>query len=289
MNVLIAIPMGLGVVAGVALGAVPVVNEHLHWVLWYVVPITAIVFGVAVGWAQFRVAYLLNVRVARAAILALVFACTVGYVGTDFGIYLTTSVPVEGVEGVDDGDYALRGIMSFQEYMGSRLESTTMSSLKHPEDTTDYGSTGTKVLYFIDVLGAFLGSLGILLLMAGESTFCERCGTYRRSVAKLDIPLAGGDSEIEAAVERLHSLANEARYSDVAAHLKTLSTDKTSPIKVVAEERQCRDCGDLSLIAKVERVEGNQWKPVKGLRYELESKTMERGRLRSSERSGPHV
>lgn len=279
MNVLLLIPIGLGILVGIALGAVPVVNEHLHWMLWYVIPITAFAFGMLVGWAQFRAAFLLNIRLRSAAVLLVALGCTAGYGATDFGIYLTTSVPIEGVEGVEDGEYALRDILSFGEYMRTRLDSTTMSSLKRRDESTDFGSTGTKVFFVIDLLGAFLGSLGILMVMAGESTFCEPCGAYRRRTAKLNLPLAGDDAEVQNAVEQLHALANQGSYGDVAAHLKTLSADESAPVKVVAEERQCRDCGGLSLIAKVERKEGNEWKPVEGLHYVLESQRMEPSRL----------
>ncbi len=46
------------VLIGLGLGAIPTLNEYLHWNIWFIVPVSGLIFGGAVGWLQFRGAYL---------------------------------------------------------------------------------------------------------------------------------------------------------------------------------------------------------------------------------------
>ena len=48
------LPVALLTIAlGFVLGYIPGLNEHLHWNLWYVVPVSGLLFGCAVGGLQF--------------------------------------------------------------------------------------------------------------------------------------------------------------------------------------------------------------------------------------------
>jgi hypothetical protein len=72
---------------GFVLGCIPVVNEHLHWNLWYIVPISGLALGALIGRIQFGICYRVNQKVAGVVIVVLAAAAMVGYATVDYGTY----------------------------------------------------------------------------------------------------------------------------------------------------------------------------------------------------------
>ena len=115
-------------VLGFGLGSIPGLNEHLHWNLWFVIPISGLLFGMLTGWLQFGTCYLLEHRVGGSTLLILPVAAAIGYVFVDYGIYFSTSIHLKDVKGVPEGDYKLSDLMSFWDYMSWRLGSSTVAT-----------------------------------------------------------------------------------------------------------------------------------------------------------------
>ncbi len=34
---------------GVGLGYIPVINQHLHWNFWFIIPVSGLIFGLVIG------------------------------------------------------------------------------------------------------------------------------------------------------------------------------------------------------------------------------------------------
>src|SRR5882762_3045231 len=82
---------------GFALGSIPVVNEHLHWNFWFIIPVSGLLFGMAAGFLQFWSCYALNQKVSGANMFILALAGLVGYVFVDYGIFLSTTIHLKDV------------------------------------------------------------------------------------------------------------------------------------------------------------------------------------------------
>src|SRR5215813_76690 len=97
----------VSLVLGIGLGSIPGLNEHLHWNLWFVIPISGLLFGMLTGWIQFGTCYLLNRKIERSTLLLLPVAAAIGYASVDYSIYLSTTVHLKDVRGLPEGDYKL--------------------------------------------------------------------------------------------------------------------------------------------------------------------------------------
>ena len=127
MKLIPAILISLAV--GFGLGSIPVVNQHLHWNLWFIIPASGLLFGMGVGFLQFWSCYALNQKVSGLRFIVLALAGLVGYFLVDYGIFLSTTIHLKDVKGLPEGDYKLSDLMSFANYMAWRLGSSRHSKL----------------------------------------------------------------------------------------------------------------------------------------------------------------
>src|SRR4051812_32183486 len=86
----------VSVLVGLGIGAIPFVNEHLHWNFWVVIPLSGLVLGIGFGALQFLIARVLQARITVAAGSVLALVGALAYAATDAGIWLTTSVDAPG-------------------------------------------------------------------------------------------------------------------------------------------------------------------------------------------------
>jgi hypothetical protein len=128
------VPALIALILGAGLGAIPFVNEHLHWNWFVIVPISGLVLGAAFGWVQFQVARLLHARVGVVGGLLLTVCGALAYGATDVGIWATTSVSAEGTQ------IALRDVVSLPEFLAERL---SHSSISARGKSVEVGSTAT--------------------------------------------------------------------------------------------------------------------------------------------------
>jgi hypothetical protein len=114
---------------GFVLGSIPVVNEHLHWNLWFIIPVSGMLFGMATGFLQFWSCYALNQQITRAHLLGILpLAGLLGYALVDYGTFLTTTVHLKDVQNLPEGDYKLSDLITFAGYMAWRLGSSTIKA-----------------------------------------------------------------------------------------------------------------------------------------------------------------
>ena len=116
------LPMSLLVVVfGVMLGCIPGLNQYLHWNLWYIVPISGLLFGCAAAGLQFGYAFKVNQPMSKVAMAVLVVTAVIGYIGVEYGIYRSISITVTEHESIPDGEYKLSQLIEFPQYMKINL------------------------------------------------------------------------------------------------------------------------------------------------------------------------
>ena len=274
----------VAIAAGVAIGCIPVVNQNLHWNLWYVVPISGFVLGLGFGWLQFGVAWKMGTPVRGMTTLLMGAAGVVAYVGTDFGTWLTLSVPVPLVEGIADAEYPLRDLVSFGTYMSANLESSSVSGPGSSSGSTlEFGMTGTMISFFADLAGCAAGAVAGLWIGADAVPFCERCARYTQREQLQEIALAE-ETAVEQ-LDRLQEIAARGDYGETVGFLNELakSAGPDEPaLKICADERVCRGCNQATLLGKVLRKHPNEWKEVDPLAFCVTSSQGETSRLARS-------
>src|SRR5262245_48810389 len=122
------VPVLISLIIGFGLGSVPGLNEHLHWNLWFIIPISGLMLGMGLGWTQFFICFVLNQVVSGWRIALMALAASASFVAIDFGIYRSTSIPVKGVAGMPDGQYRIADLVSFPQYMQWRLGSSSVKT-----------------------------------------------------------------------------------------------------------------------------------------------------------------
>jgi hypothetical protein len=275
----LGIPLGivLALAAGVGIGAIPVVNENLHWNIWFVIPISGAILGAAFGWTQFQLARATSaaVRVAPAAILAL--AATIGYLGTDVGTYLTMQIAVADSpdpEVANIQEVPLRTVLSFPDYMRLKLASSSINMRPGSSNSTtvDLGQTAAIASFGVDLLGCFLGALLTLRAMALGTPYCDRCNRYKKRIAGMEIPL-GEETAVEK-LEELHDLVRQGEYASVVSYVNELAKaeSEASNLKAVTDERVCPGCNEATFTTSVLQRQGNNWKELSDLSFRVESR-----------------
>lgn len=271
----------VAIAAGVGIGCIPVVNENLHWNIWFVVPVSGFILGLGFGWLQFGVAWKMGTPVRGMTTVLLGAAAVAAYLGTDFGTWLTLAVPVVGIDGVPDGDYPLRELVSFGDYMSANLASSEISGPGSSSGSTlEFGMVGTMISFFADLTGCAAGAVTGLWTGAGAIPFCERCALYTQREQLQKIALVE-----EAAVEqleRMQEITARGDYGETVTFLneaaKAAASEQPS-LEIHVDERTCRGCNRATLLGKVLRKQRNEWKEIDGLAFRVASSQGETSRL----------
>lgn len=273
MNMSVIIATLLSVAIGFAIGCIPFVNEHLHWNLWFVIPISGLVLGIGLGWLQFMGCYVLGTRVTTKTAIIFSLSSVVGYLATDVGTYLTLSVPISGVKGVPDGDYKMSSLLSFSDYMSLRLGSSTISSTRG-HGSFEMGATGTRLSFAADLLGAGLGAFGTLLALIPQYPFCARCDCYKKQQHLYNILPRPDEASLRGVINSIAELCQKQDHRGLVkllAGLEKEHQDKKSHIQISADERFCPKCREATILGKVLRQEGNEWKEISELSFSTTS------------------
>ncbi len=271
----------VAIAAGVGIGCIPVVNENLHWNIWFVVPISGFVLGLGFGWLQFGVAWKLGTSVRGMTTVLMGAAAVAAYLGTDLGTWLTLIVPVAGVDGIPDGDYPLRELVSFGAYMSANLESSSISGPgSSGGGALEFGMMGTTISFFADLAGCAAGAVAGLWSGAGAIPFCERCARYTQREQLQEIALTE-ETAVEQ-LDRLQEIAARGDYGEVVAFLnetaKAAAPGQPS-LRIHADERVCRGCNQATLLGKVLRKQRNEWKEIDELAFRVASSHVDTSRL----------
>jgi len=273
MSIKLLPAMALSLLFGFLLGSIPVVNEHLHWNLWFVIPISGLIIGALIGCLQFGISYPLNQKIGGWDIPILAVAAMIGYVAVDYGIYLATTITVTGVEGITDGEHKLSELITFIEYMKWMLGSSSVST-RHGTEIFEMGSIGTAISYIIDVVGAFLGAAGTLFLFSEKYPFCDRCEKFKKRESIYEIFFNYQEDMAKTIFTKIAELIEKSDYKEMLAYCRDLSekySEKNGDVKIFIDQRFCPVCHESSIIGKVFRGAGKEWKEIDELSFSFTS------------------
>ncbi len=265
----------IAVIAGFALGSIPVLNEHLHWNLWYVLPISGLLFGLGLGGIEFGYCFKMDQRIDTAAIIFLAAVTLLGYGAVDYGIYRSITVTVEQNEQIPAGDYELSELITFGQFMKYNLEG---SSIDEFGQAKQIGSVGTKLSYFADLIGASLGAIGVLILCREKYPFCSRCSRYKKRRERYEILMEFDEQRTNEIFEKIRELINADVFEDVIAYFQQLACefhDEKVDIKITVDQRYCPRCGEEILLGRVYRKSGRDWIEEDKLKFSYTSKPEE--------------
>jgi len=271
-----------GLAIGFGLGCVPVVNRYLHWNLWYIVPISGLVLGIAIASIQFAICYRLNQKVTGPSLVVLAAAAMIAYAAVDYGIYFTTKIDISGVEGVPDGRYSLRRLMTFRQFMKVNLSGSSLARIPG-EAGTNVGATGTTIFYVADLLGALLGASGMLYYFSQKRPYCNRCARYKEQEAKYEIRFEYDENLAKEIFGNITQLKDKAAYDQMVSYCEQLAEQHTGDqgnVKIVVEQRLCPECAEATILGSVYRYAKKEWTEVSELAFSLNSESHERVPLR---------
>jgi hypothetical protein len=256
------------VLIGFGLGATPVLNENLHWNLWFIVPISGVILGMALGWLQFFSAYAMNLKIQGGVGWMLATAAATAYFATEFGIYYSMTIPVEGVDGLPDGDYGLNQLLTFREYLAMTLESTSYEG----RASLDYGGAATKLTYLVDIAGCFGAAFLTRLTVSSNYPYCGRCNLYKRRDTKFEVKMQSGDEAAESFSNLLQLIADQ-NYQQITSYLKELSSksEKDGDVMITADQRYCTSCKEASIVGRVSKNTGREWTQIDDLAFQFDS------------------
>lgn len=263
----------LTVAFGFVLGYIPGLNQHLHWNLWYVVPISGLLFGFAVGGLQFLYCFKTHQQVHGFLIFYLAAMALVGFATVDYGIYKSVVIPIQGVEGIPDGEYQLSEIITFWQYTKLNLGSSNIKT-RYGTDTMEFGAVGTTISYVADLLGATLGTLGVLVGCRKTYPFCQPCQRYKQREQKYDILFKFDQSLADELLKGIYEQMESGFYSQIVAHLKTLASnhhDKKGDIKISVDQRCCPSCYEATFLGSVHRKGSRDWNEVEELKFQYDT------------------
>lgn len=242
----------VSLLAGVLLGALPFVNQHLHWNFFVIVPVSGLMLGAAFGWLQYRVARLLHARIGVIGGAVLTVVGALSYWATDVGVWLTTSVSM-----ADGRSVALREVSSLPEFLADRLSSSSISARGR---TVEVGSTGTILTFAVDELGALLGTAAILFGFASSAAYCQACGRYRKNLLKIEREYPLDEAQANFQWQAFEQLAKARQYAALAAQVQALpELTIASRRKLEAQESACPKCGQTALALSTLRQGKEGW------------------------------
>lgn len=268
MSFQVVIAAMLSICFGFLLGITPGLNEHLHWNLWYIIPISGLLFGCLCGGFQFWTCYRFDQRITKLIAVYLTLATLVGYGAVDYGIYRSLRIEVSGNENIPDGEYKLKDLISFWQYMKVNLGSSTTKTDYGTEK--EYGAMGTTISYIGDLVGADLGSLAVFWICMAKYPYCVPCGKYKKRLRQYTIQFIYTEELLRQILDRFEEFKTGGTVSDMTACCEQLSgqhQDSKGTVRIRIDHRACPSCGEHTMLGVVERRSGSDWIEDKKLNF----------------------
>jgi hypothetical protein len=268
------VPIVVSLLIGFGLGSIPFLNQYLHWNLWFIIPVSGLALGMGLGWTQFFGCYLLNQRLNGWRIVVLALAASASYLAIDFGIYRSTSIPVNGVNGMPGGSYRLAELVSFPQYMRWRLGSSSVTTSQGAK-IIEMGAAGTTLSFVIDVVGAFVGAGGMLVVAVSMYPYCARCGRFK-SRAKIHVlTFHYEEKRVQEILAQLAAHEHSGSGAEFVAYLEELSRQidrKEGDTRITADQRYCGVCGEVTVVGSfARRAKDAAWVDVPEMAFTLTS------------------
>jgi hypothetical protein len=252
----------VAIALGMAVGCVPILNQHLHWNFWIIVPLSGMIFGLIFASMQFAAGRLLQIHITIRQARLLSIGIVLAYFTTDIGIYLSAAIPISNHDSLPDGLYPIRDLVSFLGYMSIRLGSASMHSLNF--GTLRFGETGTIVHYLFDLLGAGLGAFFTFQPLISDAAFCKKCARYMKATQRFDIYLLP-DEDVDGIRSSIRQLGERNGHDELALLLKELPNkagDERCRARISSTLSACRQCGAKALTGRLFQIERNDWLEV---------------------------
>ncbi|MHC4567076.1 MAG: hypothetical protein ACYTE3_15135 [Planctomycetota bacterium] len=260
------------IVLGFVLGIIPFVNEHLHWNLYIFIPVSGLIFGAGLGCVCFWICFGLNQRIRILSTAILAISAAVGYVAVDYGIYRSTYVTIQDVEGMPDGQYKVSELVSFREVMRFALGSSSISAIGG--DEFEMGPAATTISYVVDLIGALAGSAGILFACSRRYPYCEKCSRFKTRQKKYQIAFQFDEKVADQVSSTIRDLAGRSDYEGIISYFEKLSESfpgTKGNIRIHIDHRHCLVCREGTVLGRAYQRVRRGWKEVDGLRFAVVS------------------
>lgn len=275
MKVLIV--AALSVALGFGIGCIPFVQEHLHWNLWFVIPISGLILGMGLGWLQFMGCFVLGTRVTMRTACFFALVAVVAYLATEVGTYFTLKMAVSNIEGIPDGEYRVASLISLEDYFTNRLGAQKIEA--GSGGGIEMGATGTTLSFIADLIGAGLGALAALALMIPKYPFCAGCSVFRRRSKLYSIRPHPDQTTLQTVLTSIATVCQAQDHRGLVQLLGSLEREqqvKTSHILITADERMCPKCRESVIVGTVSKQQGNEWKEIADLAFGTSSAAWEK-------------
>jgi hypothetical protein len=260
VNPLALLALLVPVAAGFGVGCIPVLNEHLHWNIWVVVPISGLFVGAGLAWLQFWTLALLGIPLTRALRIAACASVVVGYFATNFGAYYTTTIVVHDVQGLPDGNYTLSQLLPLGTYLKVLFGESTIG---RGSATLQYGAAATTVSALVDLAGAGLAGFGMLRSLAFLHPLCSGCRRLKKLVRKFGIRPPSRKESVQELFQTIRAHCEDGNHPALMKFLYGLARaeqNAKSALRISVHERVCAGCREASTIGRVFRKnERGQW------------------------------
>ncbi|OHB55902.1 MAG: hypothetical protein A2Y07_07925 [Planctomycetes bacterium GWF2_50_10] len=263
----------LAIVFGFGLGSIPGLNSHLHWNLWYVIPISGVLFGIVVGGIQFGYCFLTNQFATKLLIVYLACATLLGYLAVDYGIYNSARINLSNVEGIDDGEHKLRDLISFWEYIKMNNGSSSVET-RHGTNIMEIGALGSTISYIADLMGAALGTVGVVLVCKGKYPFCLPCQKYKKREQAFSIQFKYEQLLADQIFTGIRERIVHGSYTDLMQNLNELAIihqDSKGDMIIDVDQRFCPMCYEATILGNVQHRKGKDWQEADDLKFAFTS------------------
>lgn len=278
MNPFALVALLMPVAAGFGLGCVPFLNEHLHWNVWVVVPISGLFIGAGLAWIAFWAHAFLGVAMTPALRIAACASVVVGYFATNFGAYYTTPIAVHGVQGIADGEYTLSQLVPLGEFLKMVFGESTIG---RGSASLHFGAAATVVSSLVDLAGAGLAGFGVLRSLEFVHPLCRGCSRLMKLVRKFGIRPPSRKESLEELFRTIRTHVEGGDHPALTKYLYGLARagqNAKSALRISVHERACAGCRETSTIVRVfKKNERRQWIEDRGLAHSLRSSAEEGG------------
>lgn len=262
----------LSLLIGLGLGCIPIIKDHLHYNIWFFIPVSGLLFGAALGLFQYFMSYYLNCYIKGFSLFLLVLTSIISYFLIDFGIYLTTSIQIANNKSIPDGVYRLSELSTFLDYLKIRLGSSGIGFTFYPDASIiNLGGAATKISYIIDFIGVCIASFFPFLHFSKKHPFCNSCKKYKNSKKSFQAIISPKSTVLNDTLSRLQEYLQSSSLIEALSYLEELHekySNNKGDMRLMLDQRVCSGCDETTIVCRIYQKDtyGN-WKSSKDFNF----------------------
>jgi hypothetical protein len=259
----------VSILFGVFLGSIPVINQYLHWNIWFIIPATGLLFGLVIGAIQFGTCFFLSQSIKGASFFVIIVSAIFAYFSVDYGFYLSTKIPIANISEKLDGLYRLKDITTFTNFLKARLGTSTIMFRGSDFPLFSIGGIGTKISYFIDYVGVLFGAFVSIKFFYEKYPYCENCSKFKKRDKKYNLLLNSSGKVFDELLINIMDMITKLSYEDLAVSLGNLQAEYNAngKMKITIDQRVCPICKDASIVGRVYKKDAYSWECVDNLSF----------------------